>query len=479
VVVSNRVATPTRDSAAQAGGLAVAVQALLRRRPGLWFGWSGNVSNDVDVSPTTQKHGNITYVVTDLTEADYQEYYSGFANSVLWPILHYRLDLAEYSRRDLSGYRRVNAHFAAQLHKLLEPDDIVWVHDYHLIPAARTLRDRGHRNRMGFFLHIPFPPPEILTALPNHDWLVPQLCAYDLVGFQTEGDASNFARYLERECRFRRLDQNTFETPERRVTVGAFPIGIETGEFARLAQQSVGSSLVRNTIDSLSGRAMIIGVDRLDYSKGLSQRLDAFERFLSIYPEWRGKVTYLQITPKSRSEIQEYSAMARSISEAAGRINGAYGEVAWTPIRYVNRAYSRRALAGLYRAARAALVTPLRDGMNLVAKEFIASQDPENPGVLILSRFAGAAAECGAALIVNPYDPEAVSVSIAQALAMPLEERRDRQDALFKVIAKNDIYAWSERFLAALTDVEPPQAGRDDPLQAPMQRLGAGSSSVA
>jgi trehalose 6-phosphate synthase len=257
------------------------------------------------------------------------------------------------------------------------------------------------------------------------------------------------------------------------VKIGAFPIGIETGEFARLAQQSVGSSLVRGMIDSLSGRAMIIGVDRLDYSKGLSQRLDAFERFLAIYPEWRGKVTYLQITPKSRSEIQEYSSMARSISEAAGRINGAYGEVAWTPIRYVNRAYSRRALAGLYRAARAALVTPLRDGMNLVAKEFIASQDRDNPGVLILSRFAGAAAECEAALIVNPYDPEAVSVSIAQALAMPLEERRARNEALFEVIAKNDIYAWSEHFLAVLTEPEPSSTGGEE-LVRPALRVGMG-----
>jgi trehalose 6-phosphate synthase len=477
VVVSNRVATPTRDSAAQAGGLAVAVQALLKRHPGLWFGWSGNVSTDAEVPMSTLQHGNLTYVVTDLTEADYQEYYSGFANSVLWPILHYRLDLAEYSRRDLSGYRRVNAHFAAKLHDLLHPDDIVWVHDYHLIPTARTLRDRGHRNRMGFFLHIPFPPPEILTALPNHDWLIPQLCAYDLVGFQTEGDASNFARYLERECHWRRIDESTFQTPERRVRIGAFPIGIETGEFARLAQQSVNSSLVRNMIDSLSGRAMIIGVDRLDYSKGLSQRLDAFERFLAIYPDWRGKVTYLQITPKSRSEIQEYASMARSISEAAGRINGAYGEVAWTPIRYVNRAYSRRALAGLYRAARAALVTPLRDGMNLVAKEFVASQDRENPGVLILSRFAGAAAECEAALIVNPYDPEAVSVSIAQALSMPLEERRARNEALFKVVAKNDVYAWSENFLAALTNAQPSPTDRDEAVRPPAQRLGAAGSS--
>jgi trehalose 6-phosphate synthase len=208
---------------------------------------------------------------------------------------------------------------------------------------------------------------------------------------------------------------------------------------------------VQNVLESLAGRAMVIGVDRLDYSKGLPQRMDAFERFLAVYPDWRGKVTYLQITPKSRSEIQEYSEMARSISSAAGRINGAYGEAAWTPIRYVNRAYSRSVLAGLYRAARAALVTPLRDGMNLVAMEYVAAQDPEDPGVLILSRFAGAAAELTSALLVNPYDPEVVATTIAHALSMPLEERRQRHEALFHVISENDIRSWGERFLSTLT----------------------------
>jgi trehalose 6-phosphate synthase len=451
IVVSNRVAVPSRDNGNQAGGLAVAVRSLLKRHGGIWFGWSGTVSAHEDVVTKTIQRGVMSYVVTDLGEDDYQEYYNGFANRVLWPILHYRLDLAEFSRRDLSGYRRVNAHFANQLHDLLQPDDVIWVHDYHLIPLAKMLRDRGHRNRIGYFLHVPFPPPEILTALPNHEWLIPQLSAYDLVGFQTENDAGNFARYLENECRLQKRGYFAYQSPERMVRIGVFPIGIETSEFSRLARHSARSSLVRNVVDSLAGRAMMIGVDRLDYSKGLAQRLDAFERFLAVYPDWRGQVTYLQITPKSRSEIQEYADMERTISEAAGRINGTYGEVAWTPIRYVNRAYSRTALAGLYRSSRVGLVTPLRDGMNLVAKEYIAAQDPENPGVLILSRFAGAAAECSAALLVNPYDPETVATSIAHALSMPLEERRSRHEALLHVISDNDLKSWGELFLATLT----------------------------
>jgi trehalose 6-phosphate synthase len=451
IVVSNRVAIPSSEGASAAGGLAVAVRSLLKRNGGLWFGWSGTVATDEDIITNTIQQGGLSYVVTDLTAADYQEYYNGFANRVLWPILHYRLDLAEFSRRDLSGYRRVNALFANQMHELLRPDDVVWVHDYHLIPLAKMLRDRGHRNPIGFFLHVPFPPPEILTALPNHEWVIPQLSAYDLVGFQTENDAGNCARYLETECRLEKRGAYTFRAGERAVRIGVFPIGIETNEFSRLARRSVRSSLVRNVVDSLAGRAMVIGVDRLDYSKGLAQRMDAFERFLALYPDWRGKVTYVQITPKSRSEIQEYSEMERTISEAAGRINGAYGEVAWTPIRYVNRAYSRSVLAGLYRSARAGLVTPLRDGMNLVAKEYVAAQDPEDPGVLILSRFAGAAAELTAALLVNPYDPEIVAASIGHALSMPLEERRSRHKALFHLISENDLKSWGELFLASLT----------------------------
>jgi trehalose 6-phosphate synthase len=451
IVVSNRVAVPSRENGSLAGGLAVAVRSLLKRHGGLWFGWSGTVSIDEDVTTRSLKQGGISYVVTDLAEADYQEYYNGFANRVLWPILHYRVDLAEFSRRDLSGYRRANAHFASQLNNLIRPDDVIWVHDYHLIPLAKMLRDRGHRNAIGFFLHVPFPPPEILTALPNHEWLIPQLTAYDLVGLQTENDATNLARYFENECRLPRRAAFTFQGAEGTVRIGVFPIGIETNEFSRLARRSVRSALVRNVLESLAGRAMVIGVDRLDYSKGLAQRMDAFERFLALYPDWRGQVTYLQITPKSRSQIQEYADMERTIGEAAGRINGTYGEAAWTPIRYVNRAYSRSVLAGLYRSARAGLVTPLRDGMNLVAKEYVAAQDPEDPGVLILSRFAGAAAECASALLVNPYDPETVAASIGHALSMPLEERRSRHATLFHVLSENDLKSWGELFLAALT----------------------------
>jgi trehalose 6-phosphate synthase len=449
VIVSNRVSVP-EEGGARAGGLEVAVKAALKRGSGIWFGWSGRVTPRSKIEVQEIVREKITYIVADLGREDFQEYYNGFANRVLWPILHYRVDLAEFSRRDLTGYLRVNDLFARRLHNILKPDDLVWVHDYHLMPLAKALRELGHRNRIGFFLHIPCPPPEMLTALPHHERLIPALCDYDLVGFQTGDDAFNFSRYLARECGMHSHDFN-FPAGDRVMRVDVFPVGIETAAFARLAQRSVNSPFVQRVLETLVGRAMIIGVDRLDYTKGLNLRLDAFDRFLAIQPAWRNKVTYLQITPKTRSDIREYAEMAELINAAAGRINGEYGEADWTPIRYVNRAYSRSTLAGLYRSARAALVTPLRDGMNLVAKEYIAAQDPNDPGVLILSRFAGAARECESALLVNPYDPDSVAAALARALAMPIEERQQRYEALFRVISRNDIQLWADRFLSALS----------------------------
>jgi trehalose 6-phosphate synthase len=450
VVVSNRVAVPSGDGGTRAGGLEVALRSFLKRNHGVWFGWSGRVAAKGEEDIRSVEHGGVTYVTTDLTRTDFQEYYNGFANRMLWPILHYRLDLAEFSSRDLTGYMRVNELFAQHLSQFLRPDDIVWVHDYHLLPLAKALRERGYENRIGFYLHVPVPPPELLTALPKHERVILSLCHYDLVGFQTDNYAENFARYLRDECRMPSRDHRTFIAGTRTVRLGVFPVGVETAEFERLARRTVRSSFVHEVRTSLADRAMIIGVDRLDYSKGIRLRIHAFEQFLAQQPRWRGAVTYLQITPRSRSEVREYAEMEQRISETVGRVNGRYGEAAWTPIRYVNRSHSRSALAGPYRSARVGLVTPLRDGMNLVAKEYVAAQDAEDPGVLILSRFAGAAVECDAALLVNPYDPESIAVALDQALSMPLEERRARHGGLYKVLAANDIKFWGERFISAL-----------------------------
>jgi trehalose 6-phosphate synthase len=448
IVVSNRVGIP--DGAARAGGLEVSIRPALKKRGGVWFGWSGKVADQEPGPAETVTHDNVSYVTVDLQREDYEEFYNGFANRVLWPILHYRLDLAEFKRRDLGGYFRVNHFFADNLEKFLRPDDVVWVHDYHLIPLAKSLRDRGHKNKIGFFLHIPCPPPEILTALPNHERLVPALCQYDVVGFQTEVDANNFSRFLSEEVGLRPAGDNTFIYDGRLVRIGVFPVGVETEAFSRLARRAVGSAFVGEVLSSMVGRAMIIGVDRLDYSKGIPERMEAYEKLLTNFPEWQGLVTYLQITPRSRTDIEEYADLARHVGETVGRINGAFGEASWTPLRYVNKAHSRTALAGLYRSARVGLVTPLRDGMNLVAKEYIAAQDADDPGVLVLSRFAGAARECGAAVLVNPYDSEGVAIAINRALSMSLEERRMRHAANFRVLLENDLKHWAERFLGLL-----------------------------
>jgi trehalose 6-phosphate synthase len=453
-IISNRVAIP--GSGNHPGGLEVVLKATLRKHPCVWLGWSGEV-NETPRTRTVVQRGN-SYIVTDLKPEDFDEYYNGFANRVLWPIFHYRLDLAEFTRRDLSGYLRVNEHFADELTKVLEPDDIVWVHDYHLIPLAKALRSRGLNNRIGFFLHIPLPPPEILTAMPNHERLIPLLGDYDLVGFQTDGDAANFARYLAKELGTPSHISLRLGTGDRAMRIGTFPVGIETREFTRLARRALKTPFVQQVIASLPG-SLMIGVDRLDYSKGITLRLEAYERFLAAHPQWHGKITYLQITPKSRSTIKEYAEMEAAVNSAAGRINGSYSEANWAPVRYVNRPYSRTVLAGLYSAAHVGLVTPMRDGMNLVAKEYVAAQDPEDPGVLILSRFAGAADEFRDAILVNPYDPDAVAAAIARAMAMPLAERKARHAELYAALLRNDISKWGDKFLKALCPPDRTETG--------------------
>ncbi|MGH6829096.1 MAG: alpha,alpha-trehalose-phosphate synthase (UDP-forming) [Rhizomicrobium sp.] len=446
-ILSNRVSVPTTGRAVHPGGLEVALRALLKKHRCVWMGWSGKAVDDPAKMSVHRSSANGTdYVVTDLHTRDFEEYYNGFANRVLWPVLHYRQDLAEFSRRDLSGYLRVNDRFADLLIGNLQPDDLVWVHDYHLMPLAKVLRARGFTNRIGFFLHIPMPPPEVVAAMPHHDQVLGALAEYDLVGFQTETDTVNFARYIAQQFG----SSPHLGTIPRGLRVGTFPVGIETAEFQRMAQLGERSETVRRL--AATGLKLVVGVDRLDYSKGLGLKFEAFEHVLKARPEWAGTVTFLQITPKSRSAIAEYAAMEQELDTLSGRINADYGDVLWTPIRFVTRAYGRDQLAGLFRIARVGVVTPLRDGMNLVAKEYVAAQNPNDPGVLVLSEFAGAAAELRAALLVNPNDPEAVSQATQQALSMPLQERRDRHQQLMAALARTDISKWGASFIAKLTN---------------------------
>jgi len=432
--------------------LTVALEGALKRSGGLWFGWSGDTVESPSDQAKVMQAGNITFAVMDLSQQDYDEYYAGFANRALWPVCHYRLDLVQIERQELDGYFRVNRSFATSLAPLLRPDDVIWVHDYHFIPLAAELRRLGFKNRIGFFLHIPWPPSDVASALPAYQQLLHGFGAYDLVGFHTPQDAENFQRCLIRENIGSPIRTGEQQIDGHKVRIGAFPVGIDTEGFARAAAGAEQNALVRRTRASLEDRDMIIGVDRLDYSKGLKQRIEAFSCFIRSNPDFRNRVTYIQITPKSRSDVPEYQRMQREIAEQAGWTNGSLGEVDWTPVRYVNRTVGHAALAGLYRMSRIGLVTPLRDGMNLVAKEFVAAQQPEDPGVLILSRFAGAAHELDGAILVNPYDTEACAAAIARALRMPLEERRERWDSMMSRLRTNTVEAWCQHFLSSLSD---------------------------
>ncbi len=454
IVVSNRVAVPDLPRTPQAGGMAVAVKAALKNRNGLWFGWSGKVSDESAGEARAIEVNKVTYVLLDLGTNDVQEYYNGLANSVLWPILHYRVDLQEYSRADAGGYMRVNRMFGARLSPLVHEDDVIWVHDYHLMLLARELRSRGHRNRIGFFLHTPCAPRDILETLPQHREILGGLTDYDLVGFQTENDRDNFADYLTTlgAGQFR---NGAVEIDGRKVRLSAFPVSIETKTYTRLARSAGRTPMLALIRESLGGSRLVLGVDRLDYSKGIPERIKAFERLLDTYPEWRGKATLLQITPKSRSEVKTYGDIEAEVTGLVGKVNGRFGDAAWTPIRYVNRSYSRSVLAGIYRAADVAMVTPLRDGMNLVAKEYLAAQDPEDPGVLVLSQFAGAAKELDRALIVNPHETDAVAAALKRALEMPLAERRERHAPMVDHLLKNDINKWANDYLSALIGDSP------------------------
>jgi len=448
VVVSNRVALPGEN---RAGGLATGLLAALRERGGLWFGWSGrSVAGDSGALHEAQD-GAIRYLTMDLSKSDLDNYYNGFANRALWPLLHFRLDLVDYDRRKREGYWKVNTLFADTLAPLLRDDDTVWIHDYHLIPLASLLRERGVGCRIGFFLHVPVPSADLIQALPDHRALFQTLYAYDLLGFQTRRDVDRFQSYVRLFGGGGLVDNEWIQAPDgRRVRTSAFPIGIDTEHIARQARSAASNKPVRDLRQSLQHRKLAIGVDRLDYSKGLPERFHGFERYLDRYPQQKGEMTYLQIAPVSRGSVTEYRKLRSDLERLAGHINGGHAEADWTPLRYVNQNYAHSTLTGFYRQAAVGLVTPLRDGMNLVAKEYIAAQDPENPGMLVLSLLAGAADELKQALLVNPHDLDGVADAIATAANMPRAERIERWRVMMEQLRTHDIHRWRRDYLGAL-----------------------------
>jgi trehalose 6-phosphate synthase len=454
IIVSNRVHAPAGPDTGAQGGLAVALQAALKQYRGIWFGWSGERTDHYTGQITFHRVDDVTTATVDLEDQDIEEYYNGYANRTLWPLFHYRIDLAEYERGFAGGYQRVNDRLADTLGPLVEPDDVVWVQDYHMFPLAAALRKQGSKNRLGLFLHIPWPPRRLLSTLPEARQLVASLFAYDLIGFHTEEWLLCFREYAQIDLGAT-WEGDVLTLGDRQVRLITCPIGIDVREFAELSASDNALAAHRNMIESANGRAMMIGVDRLDYSKGLEERFLGYERFLRDRPDERKHVFLLQVAPPSRAAVETYQKIRSRLEALSGQINGAYADVDWVPIRYVNQGYSRDVLAGIYRAARIGLVTPLRDGMNLVAKEYVAAQDPKDPGVLILSRFAGASIQLTEAVLVNPYSPEEISDAIVLALTMPLEERIRRWRSMMDSVENEDVLWWRKKFTDALMAPQP------------------------
>ena len=442
VVVSNRI--PLGDN--PSGGLVVALEDALRTSGGLWIGFSGDTADDPADELAFHEGAAFGRASFDLTPQDYDEYYLGYSNSVLWPVCHSRADLMRILPEYLEGYRRVNERIARLMVPHLRPDDRIWVQDYQLFPLAQELRRLGVKGKIGHFLHIPFPGPTDCATLPNPEELFEWLSHYDLAGFQAQRDLDHFATSARTLTDARQVSDTQFCIGGRSIRAGVFPIGIDAQAFVSEAR----SALEEDRMRSLTGALSMIGVDRLDYSKGIPQRFRAFQYLLENDPSLTEQVMLLQIAPPTRESVDAYQQIREETEHLAGRINGQFATVNWTPIRFIHRPIPRNELAGLYRQSRVGLVTPLADGMNLVAKEYVAAQDPADPGVLILSRFAGAAEAMGEALVINPHDPDELAQAMRQAITMPLEERQERHAALLQGVIERDVGWWSSTYLNTL-----------------------------
>lgn len=446
IVLSNRIPT----EAEPAGGLVVALHECLTEVGGLWIGSSGAPVPEDAASDTLSPLPAKAYrkLAFDLTEAEHEAFYLGYSNSVLWPHFHRRADLMDVQDGFAEGYLAVNARVAGMIAAELAPDDLVWVHDYHFLPMAAELRKLGFGGRIGFFLHIPFPNPSDVPALPRHEDLPDWIAAYDLFGLQTGRDVANCRATLRSMADAELLSDDVMRIEGRRTVVRHFPIGIDAKAFAEDAARSdAGDRLVLRP-----GVRLVLGIDRLDYTKGLVQRFEAYGEYLARRNGEDPRATFLQVAPPTRGDVEAYQDIRTELEHMAGSVNGAHGDLDWTPIRYVRRFFPRDVLAGVYSRADVMMVTALADGMNLVAKEFVAAQNPDDPGVLILSHFAGAAEQMPEALMVNPYDIGETAETIRTALTMPLEERRERHAPLRRSVFEEDIGWWSENYLEALRD---------------------------
>ena len=452
IVVSNRVARPGADGP-MVGGLAAALLPAVRRSGAIWLGASGRLLDEAGTEPRVQVEslGAGALAGVDLPAEQYRLFYEGMANSVIWPLLHFRADLMEFEPAQYAAYRRINALVAEAAMRFIRRDTLIWVHDYHFLMLGEALRRRGVRRPIGFFLHTPFPTASLVVCMPRHKETFRALLAYDLIGFQTDEDVTAFRDYAATVLDVTVLDRHTISWAGRTIRIEAHPIGIEPDGFAAAAGLAMRAPEVAKLRRNLEGGRIVIGVDRLDYSKGLSNRFKAYSRYLEQYGcRKKERCTFLQVGLPTREDIQAYRYIRNDLAKLAGEINGRHSRLDWTAIRYINEGFAPDVLAGFYRLADVGCVTPFRDGMNLVAKEYVAAQDPEDPGVLVLSQFAGAARELDAALQVNPYDVDDIARALDRALTMSLDERRARHAAMMDVLRRGNLTAWFDGFLAAL-----------------------------
>jgi trehalose 6-phosphate synthase len=452
VVVSNRVARATANEP-MTGGLAAALLPVVEKSGAIWVGSSGRVRDGAQKEPFAEIEalGAGALAMLDLPAAHYGGYYEGFANSALWPALHSRSDLIRSSQDDYQSYREVNAFMARALLRFRKPETVFWVQDYHFLALGAELRDLGVRHPIGFFLHTPWPARALIGGVPHHRDLVEAMLAYDLIGFQTDDDRDNFVGYLRSDLGLK-VEDGVATSRYGKSRCAVFPIGIDPEKFAMQAARAASHPDVSRLRRSLNGEKLAIGVDRVDYSKGLVNRIEAFDQMLTLQPHLKRTVSLLQIATLSRGTIEAYGNLQNELAKLISEVNGRHGEADWTPIRYLNKGFSQTVLAGLYRTAGVGIVTPLHDGMNLVAKEYVAAQNPADPGVLVLSKFAGAANELDTALLVNPHDIDGMARSIATAFSMPLIERRMRWETMMTKLRAGTIQQWFADFLDALQD---------------------------
>jgi trehalose 6-phosphate synthase len=454
IVVSNRVA-PAKSDEPIAGGLAAALIPLVKESGAIWVGSSSHTANTThtkDSFATIESLGAGALATVAMPVEHYHGYYEGFANSALWPALHSRPDLIHVTAENHTSYREINAFMARALLRFDKPEAVYWIQDYHFLTLGAELRRLNVSRPVGFFLHTPWADRRTMAAVPHHAEIIREMLAYDLIGFQTVEDRLNFEDYLRNELGLMTVD-GTVATEWGWTQLATFPIGIDVEEFARRADRAVGRPEVSRLRMSLQGAKLVFGVDRLDYSKGLANRVRAFDRMLEMQPSLKRDVALLQVAVPTRGNIRAYREIKAELAALVSEINGRHGEVDWTPIRYLNKGYPQLTLAGFYRTAQVGLVTPLHDGMNLVAKEYVAAQNPFDPGVLVLSSFAGAAKELDAALLVNPHDVDALARQIAKGLAMKLDERRERWEAMVTKLRRASVQNWFASFLRTLSEL--------------------------